>query len=83
MSARAPLARAIPLIKAEFRKQLGREIGKKLAAKISLTDDSPDVLSFRSMVSSGRQVSGSTGFKGGSTVKTSKFIDSAKKYLNQ
>ncbi len=81
MAPRAPLAKALPLIKAEFRKQLGVEIGKKLAAKITLGGNTPEVLGFKDLVSSGRQVSGTTGFKTGSQVSTSRFIESAEKYL--
>lgn len=81
MAPRAPLAKAIPAIRAEFRKQLGRELGNKLAKKISLTGDAPEVLSFRELVSSGRQVSGTSGFKSGATVSTSKFLSAAQKYL--
>lgn len=81
MTARAPLARALPLIRAEFRKQLGNELGKKLAKQISLTGSTPEVLGFRDLVSSGRQVSGTTGFRSGSGVSTSKFLEAAKKYI--
>lgn len=81
MTARAPLAKALPLIRAEFRKQLGNEVGKKLAKQISLTGSTPDVLGFKDLVSSGRQVSGTTGFRSGSGVSTSKFLESAKKYI--
>jgi hypothetical protein len=83
MAARAPMARALPAIKSEFRKQLGKEIGAKLSKKISLSDSSPEVLGFSSLVQSGRQVSGTSGFKTGSTVSTSKFLEAASKYLKQ
>lgn len=81
MAARAPLAKALPAITAEFRKQLGKEIGTKLAKKISLSGNTPDALTFKDLVASGRQVSGTSGFRGGSTVNTAKFIESAQKYL--